>query len=62
METLTRSAEEVKKDLFEITRCIYGNWMSQVTFVFAELGVADQLADGPKTMEELAEAKQVNAG
>ncbi len=62
METLTRSAEELKKDLFEITRCIYGNWMSQVTFVFAELGVADQLANGPKTIEELAEAMRVNAG
>lgn len=62
METITRSAEDLAKDLFEITRCIYGNWMSQVTYVFAELGVADQLADGPKTIDELAEAMEVNAG
>jgi hypothetical protein len=60
--TTSRNVEELKKDLFEITRCIYGNWMSQVTYVFAELGVADQLIDGPKNIEQLAEAMNVHAG
>lgn len=63
METTTkRSPEELKKDLFEITRCIYGNWMSQVTYVFAELGIADHLVDGPKDIEQLAEAVNAHAG
>lgn len=57
--TLERNPEDLQKDLFEITRCIYGNWMSQVTYVFAELGIADQLTHGPKTIEELAEATGV---
>jgi hypothetical protein len=57
METTQKRPEaELRKDIGEITQCIYGNWISQVTYVFAELGIADKLLNGPLTLEQLAEA------
>ena len=47
--------QNLAHDLSEITRCIYGNWVSQVTYVFAELGIADHLKNGPKNIDQLAE-------
>ncbi len=31
-----------------------GSWITQAIWVAAELGIADLLADGPKTVEELS--------
>ncbi len=35
---------------------INSNWITQGIYVFAELGLGDQLAEGPRTSQELAEA------
>lgn len=58
METKTSN---LKEDIFTVTRMIYGNWMQQVTFVFAELGVADVLIAKPMTIEVLASKLNVVA-
>jgi orsellinic acid C2-O-methyltransferase len=39
-----------------VWQLINSNWMSQAVYVFAELCLADQLADGPRTSQELAGA------
>ena len=33
---------------------IYGNWQTSITYAFAELGIADQLQESPRTVEQLA--------
>jgi len=38
----------------QMARMITGYWVSQMVYVAAKLGLADRLADGPKTAEELA--------
>lgn len=38
----------------QMARMITGYWISQMVHVAARLGLADRLADGPKTAEELA--------
>ncbi len=40
---------------------ITGYWVSQMVHVAAKLGLADRLADGPKTAEELAASTQTHA-
>jgi hypothetical protein len=40
---------------------ITGRWVSHMIFAAAKLGLADHLADGPRTVEELAKAVQVQA-
>jgi len=40
---------------------INSNWITQAIYVFAELGLGDQLAGGPKTSQELAAATGVHA-
>jgi hypothetical protein len=39
-----------------------GKWVSQAVSVAAKLGIADMLAGGPRTCDELARANQVNEG
>ncbi len=39
-----------------LTRMITGYWVSQMVYVAAALGVADRLTDGPRTVDELAQA------
>lgn len=34
---------------------IYGNWQTSITCAFAELGIADQLQESPKTVAQLAD-------
>ena len=38
----------------QMARMITGYWVSQMIYVAAKLGLADRLADGPETAEELA--------
>jgi len=40
---------------------VNSSWMAQATCVAAELGIADQLASGPKTTDELARASGCHA-
>ena len=39
---------------------ITGYWISQAIYAAAKFGIADQLKDGPKSVEELAEATSTN--
>jgi len=45
-----------------LSQMITGCWVSQAIYVAAELGIADLLADGPRTAEELAEHTNANSG
>jgi hypothetical protein len=40
---------------------IEGYWLSQVVYVAAKLGIADHLADGPKSVDAVAIATQANS-
>ncbi len=39
-----------------LMQCITGHWVAAATYVAAKLGIADYLADGPKTGDEVAAA------
>jgi hypothetical protein len=45
----------------QVMELIHGFWKSQAVFVAAKLGLADLLADGPKTAAELAQATGTHA-
>lgn len=45
----------------QMLQFITGFWNSRAVFVFAKLGIADQLQSGPKTVEELAQATETHA-
>lgn len=53
--------DEMKQNRRQIAHFIYGNWLTQVTYVFAELGLADAFNNGPQTLEQLAEYGGVKA-
>ncbi len=38
----------------EMYRFVYGNWHSMIAYVYAELGIADRLLEGPRSAGELA--------
>jgi SAM-dependent methyltransferase len=46
---------------FDFFRLVTSYQISQAIYVAAKLGVADRLADGPKTLDELARATSANA-
>ena len=39
----------------QVQHLVAGNWVSQAIGVAADLGIADLLADGPKSSDELAQ-------
>ncbi|WP_406701228.1 methyltransferase [Singulisphaera sp. Ch08] len=45
----------------QMARMITGSWISQAVYVVAKLGIADRLKDGPKGVEELAQATDTHA-
>src|SRR5579883_325184 len=45
----------------EMARMITGYWISQMVYVAARLGLADRLAEGPRTAEELARTTGTHA-
>ncbi len=53
--------DELQTNLAEITTLIYGNWGTQIVYVFAELGIADVLVTGPKDISQLAEILTVHS-
>ncbi|MEM7086665.1 MAG: methyltransferase [Bacteroidota bacterium] len=62
METSTPTmTDEIKENRLQISHFIYGNWLNQVTYVFAELALADAFVNGPQTLEQLAEFGGVQA-
>jgi hypothetical protein len=45
----------------QLMKFIVGRWISKPIYVAAELGIADMLAEGPKSIEQLAQASQSHA-
>jgi hypothetical protein len=45
----------------QLMKFIVGKWISKPIYVAAELGIADLLAEGPKSIEALAEMSQTHA-
>ena len=45
----------------QLDRMITGYWISQAIYAAAKFGIAELLQDGPRTVEELAEASSANA-
>jgi O-methyltransferase domain/Dimerisation domain len=45
----------------QLMKFIVGKWISKPIYVAAELGIADMLAEGSKSIEELAQASQSHA-
>lgn len=46
----------------QLDQMITGYWSSQAIYAAASLGIADLLAEGPQTAEQLASATETNAG
>ncbi|UCE65840.1 MAG: methyltransferase [Candidatus Zixiibacteriota bacterium] len=44
-----------------LMKFIVGRWISKPIYVVAELGIADRLAEGPKSIQELAQESQTHA-
>jgi hypothetical protein len=45
----------------QMMQLILGKWISKPIYVAAELGIADMVADGPKSIDELAHMSKVHA-
>jgi hypothetical protein len=45
----------------QLMKFIVGKWISKPIYVAAELGIADKLAEGPKSIEDLAQASHSHA-
>jgi hypothetical protein len=41
---------------YKLLECLTSSWMAQDVHVTAELGIADLLAEGPRSSEDLAQA------
>jgi hypothetical protein len=46
----------------QFSRLMIGGWVTQAIYVAAELGIADQLVDGPRTADELAKHAKAHGG
>ncbi len=52
--------DTTRQNLGMVSKMIYGNWMQQCTYAFAELAIADVLKDAPKTHTDLANEMGLN--
>lgn len=55
------SMADLKSNIIQVSRFIYGNWISQITYAFAELGIADALSSGPLNIDQLADYANVKS-
>ena len=53
--THTQSSQQLLKQTI-------GGWITQAIYVASELGIADLLAEGPRTAEELAQRTNTHSG
>ena len=60
-DILESTSETVKPAEAVVTEIMLGSLASQALYVGAKLGIADQLANGPKPVEELAKATETDA-
>ena len=56
MSATDQNSDELNSQLRQLRGLIYGNWNTCVTCAFAELNLADLLAAGERTADELARA------
>ncbi|MCP3872109.1 MAG: methyltransferase [Desulfobacteraceae bacterium] len=52
---------ELQPPAAQLMKYIVGRWISKPIYVAAELGIADKLSDGPKSIDELAQLTQTHA-
>lgn len=52
--------DNMRQNLGMVSKMIYGNWMQQCTYAFAELGLADTLKNKPMTHLEIADELELN--
>lgn len=52
--------ENLMQNIEAMFKLIYGNWMQQCTYTFAELAFADVIQNSPKTHAELTEEMSLN--
>jgi SAM-dependent methyltransferase len=50
--------EEIKANIMQMYQYIYGNWITMITYVYAELDIAHLLHESPKLIEEIAALTQ----
>ncbi len=55
------STQEDRAAARTLLELVNGSWVAQACYVTARLGIADQLAAGPRTAEELAAATGAHA-
>src|SRR5262245_13420376 len=54
MSNESRAASDTPPPHVQIIQMAMGHWVSRIVYVAAHLGLADRLADGPKSADELA--------
>lgn len=52
--------DDMRQNLGMVSKMIYGNWMQQCTYAFAELAIADALKETPKTHIDLGKELGLN--
>ncbi|MDT7830897.1 methyltransferase [Flavobacteriaceae bacterium S356] len=52
--------DTTRQNLGMVSKMIYGNWMQQCTYAFAELAMADVLKEAPKTHADLSRELRLN--
>ena len=52
--------KNLEQNIKNLSKMIYGNWLQQCTYTFAELAIADEFKDSSKTLEILAKDLDLN--
>jgi hypothetical protein len=58
---MKETEESLRQNLADVSKMIYGNWMQQCTYTFAELAIADILENTPKTYIDIAKELHLKA-
>ena len=61
MRRIQENQDSRTKLIYEMRSHIYGNWRTCVTYVFAELKIADYLLESPKDVAQLGNLTETNA-
>ena len=57
---MNAAKERMIENIKTLSQMIYGNWLQQCSYTFAELAMADALSNSSKTCEKLAEDLELN--
>lgn len=58
---MKETKKKLDQNIMNLSKMIYGNWLQQCTYTFAELAMADELKESSKTYETLAKNLDLNA-